>query len=930
MNASGICDCCEGIGVETPAAIVNRPGLPAITFRAGTWATFKASMLALLARSEKLQTLRTRSDDDFSIALLDAWAIACDILTFYSERGANEQYVRTATDLISVTEMAKLIGYKARPGVAAATMLAFTLESPPALPPSPTARRTQENSVPSKIELAAGTQVRSIPGPGETAVTFETSAPIEARYAWNELRPRLTWLPDDGTKNLFANVRLAGLFGDLKPGDMLLVVVRSAPDAPSVQRISRVTLDPPSQTTTIVFDGGGHDLTPAPLPTATPSFLSSDLSDMTLWSGVKRWLWPDQADFLAQATANGWDLAAVEDDINALRGQVLPFAPENDIAPIRVFRLGVRASLFGHNAPLWDALPLTLRFKSFTQNFTSAGAPKNVWTEHLPPYPDTWEGKSLSSDGPFNDSFMNDEVTVDLDGAYGTLGFGDYLVLQAPDGSAPFPAKIIGQVELSRSDYLISAKLSRVYLDVPTSGAPWDTLAAFGLRTTRVLGTSGELPVAPILAADAVSGSLLLLGSAQLGLKVGQSIVVTGTLATTQGETANETAKIASLALVDGYTSITLDPQLANAYVRETVTINANVVLATHGESRSEIIGSGDATRMYQRFKLNALPLTYVSAATPSGVVSTLTVRVNGVAWTEVDWLFGHGPLERVYTSLPDENAARIVQLGDGRENGARAASGTNNILAQYRQGLGRGGNVRAGQLSMLQSRPLGLKGTTNPLPASGGADPETADSARANAPITVRALDRIVSLEDFGNFARASAGIAKAAATWAWTGTQQAVCVTVAGPDGNAIPVGTPAYRNLLAAFSASSDGMTPTVLRSYVAQTFDIAATLIVDPTLDPAAVLVAVKVALRAAFSFDARAFAQPVFRSEAIAVIQDVPGVVALTLDGFGYTGQAQNPQADALIATGPVLSWGSLSGATLLTLARDLLPGVVTA
>ena len=45
-----------------------------------------------------LAPLRTRDTTDFSIALLDAWAVALDILTFYQERFANEAYLRTAVD----------------------------------------------------------------------------------------------------------------------------------------------------------------------------------------------------------------------------------------------------------------------------------------------------------------------------------------------------------------------------------------------------------------------------------------------------------------------------------------------------------------------------------------------------------------------------------------------------------------------------------------------------------------------------------------------------------------------------------------------------------------------------------------------------------------------------------------------------------------
>ena len=58
--------------------------------------------------------MQTREDDDFSIALLDAWATVADVLMFYQERVANESYMRTATERFSLIELARLIGYQAR------------------------------------------------------------------------------------------------------------------------------------------------------------------------------------------------------------------------------------------------------------------------------------------------------------------------------------------------------------------------------------------------------------------------------------------------------------------------------------------------------------------------------------------------------------------------------------------------------------------------------------------------------------------------------------------------------------------------------------------------------------------------------------------------------------------------------------------------
>ena len=128
--------------------------------------------------------------------MLDAWATVADVLTFYQERIANESYLRTATERLSVLELARLIGYELRPGVAASTYLAFTLEEAPgALGQALSLGNDGAESHPNRrlrSRLHRGTKVQSIPGPGEQAQTFETVEQIEARAEWNAIKPRLT------------------------------------------------------------------------------------------------------------------------------------------------------------------------------------------------------------------------------------------------------------------------------------------------------------------------------------------------------------------------------------------------------------------------------------------------------------------------------------------------------------------------------------------------------------------------------------------------------------------------------------------------------------------------------------------------------------------------------------------------------------------
>lgn len=221
---SECCHCCEGVMAATPQALFNRAGLSAIAYRIGDHARFRDSLHALLSSSAfpALNALRTRGED-FTIGLVDAFACAADVLTFYQERIANESYLRTARERVSLQEMGKLIGYRLRPGAAAETWLAFALEVPPApppnLPPEPGAFVT---GVPPALRLDAGLKVQSVPGPDEQAQTFETVEAIDARPAWNAMRPWMSQAvtPARGHRQAY----LAGVANNLKRGDALLVV----------------------------------------------------------------------------------------------------------------------------------------------------------------------------------------------------------------------------------------------------------------------------------------------------------------------------------------------------------------------------------------------------------------------------------------------------------------------------------------------------------------------------------------------------------------------------------------------------------------------------------------------------------------------------------------------------------------------------------
>jgi predicted phage baseplate assembly protein len=258
------------------------------------------------------------------------------------------------------------------------------------------------------------------------------------------------------------------------------------------------------------------------------------------------------------------------------------------------------------------------------------------------------------------------------------------------------------------------------------------------------------------------------------------------------------------------------------------------------------------------------------------------------VARSESPSLYPLGPHDPAYVVRIDDDAKATVIAGDGRR-GARPVTGQENVRATYRFGIGPEGNVRAGTLSLLPQRPLGVREVGNPVPATGGTAPEVLDDARSNAPLTVLTLDRVVSLRDHEDFARAFGGIAQAHATALWGGSAFFVQVTVAAPGGAAVDAGT--LDNLRAVFDEVRDRARVVEIAGYRRLTFRVAVAVLADPAYRKDDVHAGVVDALRAAYDFDHRSFARPVTAAGAITVVQGVPGVIAANLTALHLSTEA---------------------------------------
>ncbi len=874
MHDPARCDCCTGVKALTPVAALNAPGQTALAYRVGTHGRFRQTQMAALSGQPALAGLSTREPSDPALALVDAWSAVLDVLAFYQERIANENYLRTATERRSVLELARSIGYELRPGVAAAVRLAYTLETAPGAPLA--------------ARIDAGSATQSVPAQDEAPQVFETLETLDARAAWNAM-PVVHDMPAApywGGRTLW----LAGQNTRLQPGDALLVVGdERAKDAGSenwdFRRVARVQVLPPD--------------TPSADPQAGTTIVTLDRG---LGSVI-----PSIQPALAHPRCFALRTRA------ALFGQAAP--------DWRAMPVSLRAATLGSDKDADGSIVAHPQWPGYTI------AEVSDWPK---------EGTPPTSDRPVHLDAAYPHITVGSWVVLATPDYEElYEVLDTREGGRSAFTLSSKTTRLTlRGEQLedrFNKRLRDTAVHAESVELPWALRPVSGLISGKLLmldSAQAELPDDRWLAlsghaldaddpASHRAWRRLNAGDALAAVQVATQLstnITTATLTFLDGEAfkvplrpVSEVMQLRHATVAGAHTQLELHTELTQHYLPATLRINANVVAASHGDSQqrniqSEVLGSGDGAAVLQRFELRGKPLTHTSAATPSGTRSSLEVRVDDVVWPQVARLSDLGPNDRGYIARQADDGTVSVQFGDGVQ-GQRLPSGVMNVKARYRVGIGLAGNVAAGQISQLRARALGVKEVVNPLPAAGAADPEARDEARRNAPLAVRTLDRIVSLSDFEDFASAFAGIGKAQATWLWDGEGRLVQLTVSGVDGQAIAPQSTLALNLRAAIDAARPAHQALVIAQARVLRFGLTAGVRVLPGYETPAVLAALRSALVDAFGFAQRSFAQSLAASQVLDVMQHTAGVDWIDLDALRlYEDAPALSSAKALPAT----------------------------
>jgi hypothetical protein len=750
MSGAFSCPC------DAPPEIppVNPPGLPAIAYRDATYASLLAALLTPVAGETQLSAWRPGASGDLAVMMAEWFAYLGDILTFYNERIANEDYLRTATQAASVRGLIGVLGYRPQPGIAATATLGALVQA------SPTA------GVP--INLPRGLQVHSKPGPGQSPQIFELNqqTTIGAPDAVAATAPLALLSPDAGT------LLLAGAVTNIFGGDFLLLRPRGGGVGTLVQ-VSNVTIAaPPSgpqQTTlSVTFPNGD-----APSGPAANFRLDKPTQTASLWS----------------LTTNAISVNAAGNTILQMSGLV------------RSLKLG-------------DTVLLTGATGSSPLLTTIIGIQDIIW---------------------------------DASGAP-----------PGPTSTALFP-----HTQLTLNDSLV--QLLDVLEPSFTAAAVtffYNFVQAAGLLDQPVTSWPGAGPLT--LVATAGPGAFAASAFPPNGLA---NVLIAD--ATGAGVTAQATASA-------DRGSITVSDLPVPAPVLQTpLSVMFNLLQVTRGQTvAKESLGSGDPSTPNQAFPLAKSPLTYTRQG--GSLVSSLSITVNGQAWTEVPNLFNQPADAPVFITAQDASQNTTVTFGDG-VNGARLPAGQGNVVASYRYGSGSAAPP-AGTLTVIASPYPGLRALKNPVAAGGGADPDPADQIQTYAPRSVLTFGRAVSVPDYAAIAAAVAAGTRVAAGWAWDAANQRGMVKVYVADDGTI------LQDVKSALAAQGDPNRPIAVVTATAITVRLGLEILITADAVVATVQAAITTALTdpaaGLFGEQNLGIGQSVFESQIAAACQTVPGYVAI--------------------------------------------------
>ena len=192
-------------------------------------------------------------------------------------------------------------------------------------------------------------------------------------------------------------------------------------------------------------------------------------------------------------------------------------------------------------------------------------------------------------------AFGSGTSTVSLDSSYPKIVAPGLALLVRPSLQELY--KVTQVSERSRAEFAISGKSTVLTL----SG---DDLSRFSdaVRDLAVHAQSERLERGKAPKTSPVGMATIDVVGDASALPVGRRLIVKGLRHDNGQAIVHATTLVSATAGAGASTVLTIDPQLPAALRRDSVVVFGNVAHATHGETVTEVLGNGDASRPHQRF----------------------------------------------------------------------------------------------------------------------------------------------------------------------------------------------------------------------------------------------------------------------------------------------------------------------------------------
>jgi hypothetical protein len=771
------------------------PSPPPINYLAKDYGSFRTVILDRL--NQLLPNWKATSEADLGVMLAELIAYVGDHLSYQQDAVATEAYIETARSRISLRRHARLVDYTIHDGCNARAWVRLEVDSQAFLDHTRSRFYTYAPGMPPTLARGAGNEQAALVAgvkvfePMQDAVLF----PEHNRmffYTWGDSD---CCLPRGATE-----ATLLGTYPDLQPGDVLIFQEMKGPQTGNpadadirhrwAVRLTDVTIQDARGRTLVdpLYEAGtGRPIiSPAvqqPTPVTEIRWSSDDalpfpfcLSSTVVGSDGKEQSVTDVSVAFGNVVLADHGLSFSDVAVGAVPAPALFYPPDpaaDRCRPSPRSPLPARFRPTVLNSPLTQAVPLPLAGSPVTPGvvplqlggrvaLTDANGFVCLMIQAVAPYDwPQWFGVTPRANAAH-------PANLDLAVVYNPPG--------GPAGvTGPVILENLTDLSFNPADpnfvALVVNRSSR-FIEVPASYIPPAASPAAYPTTPTMLTAAGAVvledqaatPYLTIQATNPATWPPSFGVLAQGRSKDPSAFNLVVVYAPTSGSVG-----VALPVTVEKFLGLSL-ANVADAFASDSELIRV--------ESFAQAPNPGLSAQALMSFDpAAAVPVIELKGTAPDGVAT---------AWIPAPDLLEGSETSTAFVVEVESDGTASLRFGDD-VNGRRPEAGTS-FTAWYRIGNGTDGNVGADSLVSLATSDARIRSCTNPLPAVGGTDLETADQIRRRAPRAFLTQERAVTMGDYEAATDRLAQVQQSLASLRWTGSWYTVFIAAEPRGGGAL----------------------------------------------------------------------------------------------------------------------------------------------